>query len=130
MNLPVFTLALVALSLTACVTPQIAPDNHEDQLAALQQQIADLESSLLGSVKTACEVNTQEFAKELHQDLRAKLAKAEKAASRAKRKTKIVEKECKEVVAEKIVFGEVERVLFEDEEISLDARVDTGAEKS
>ena len=123
-----------SILLGACATPQNTL-LVEDELARLDTKIGGLEISLAERFESVCSNNLAQIERDLSTrlkvDLTKKLAEAEKAASRVKRDLKDLRAQCNtETLDDKLLLGAVEDVTFIDEEITLEARIDSGAETS
>jgi len=108
-----------SILLGACATPQNTL-LVEDELARLDTKIGGLEISLAERFESVCSNNLAQIERDLSTrlkvDLTKKLAEAEKAASRVKRDLKDLRAQCNTETL--------------DEEITLEARIDSGAETS
>lgn len=130
-NFPILCLLLL---LAAC---QTAPSKQtiELEVARLDAKLDTLESALITQFDTVCSNNLEQLEADISNRvggaLRRQLTEARKETQAATRKIKELEAQCEnDVLDEKIYLGEVEDVTFYNEEVTLEARIDTGAETS
>jgi hypothetical protein len=124
-------LLFLAAMLTACVPPPLPVAEEEDQFAKIQQQVKELEDALSARIDEACTATNEE--------LKQQLAEAQASAETARSRQQAAEKHCtavenKPVQArsgnDKVLLGGIEDILLVNEEVTIEARVDTGAETS
>lgn len=112
---------LVAL-LGACVTAPVDKPEELSQMQQVSDQIVELEKSLSKSFSQQCEQKIDTL-----NDTVDALRKAQKP-------TKVVEKCANKLSSKdlegKLLMGAVERVKLSKEDVSLEARIDTGADTS
>ncbi len=122
------------LGLSACLLTS-GGGAQTSEIASLNEKIDTLESSLVSRFESSCQHNIEQIETELGErlatDLKQEVAK-QKQLNRAKTKElKTLQTQCNtNGDDEKVIFGEVEDVTFIDEDLTLEARVDTGAETS
>lgn len=114
---------MLTLALAGCVsTPQ--PDTeaitrHDE----LKQRLENMEASLAGRFEASCDARLAELGTEI------------KKFEQVKETTKVVERCTTKPVAvpvtsNKLLMGEIEKVVFVKEDLTLTARIDTGADTS
>lgn len=122
--------SLILVTLSACVPPPL-PVEKEDHFGKLHQQVEELEGRLLTRIEEACT--------ETNQDLKQQLAEAKENAEEALSRQQAAEEHCKAVALEekpvravndKMLLGGIENIRLIKEDVTIEARVDTGAETS
>lgn len=129
-----FLILCLLLLLAAC---QTAPDEQiiQAEVTRLDAKLDTMESVLRTQIDTVCANNLAQIEADISSRvgvaLRRQLAESHKEVQTAKRKLKDLEAQCEtDVLDEKIYLGEVEDITFYNEEVTLEARIDTGAETS
>jgi hypothetical protein len=119
---------LLLLGMVACVTPPVQ-ENQDEHFAAISDQLTALEKNLHVSIESACQ--------QTQSDLRKRLESAEEQSRIARDRQQAAEKHCKAKPAKKsislpdrIIMGEIEDIRLVDEQITIEARIDTGVETS
>lgn len=130
-HLRIICLIACVLSLNACVTPP-SSNSVDQRFGEINENLARLEDSLNASITEVCTNNQQELREQLQAaELRAtKAVKEQRAAARKCKAQPSIKSEDVKVVNDKLLLGGVENLKLIDEDLTFEARVDTGAETS
>ena len=128
------SLLLLPILLSACATPQdLQP--LQQRLDEIDNRIVSADAQLVEKMQSVCAMNLRQIENHLDDELQAKLKKelraADKKIAAERERADRLEESCAAVAeSDKIIVGEVEDVVFVDEDMTIEARVDSGAQTS
>ena len=126
---------LIALTLlSGCAT---APDLQplQQRLDEIDNRMIAADAELAAKVESACSMNLSQIEERISDDYKAelkrKLRQADQAVAAERKRAERIEENCAATTeSDKVVLGEIEDIVFVDEDMTIEARIDSGAQTS
>ena len=127
---PLLMLMTLAV-LSGCVSNEKTPDRLAPEFDQISAKISKLDQSLTQQIVSHCQQDNEKLATQIATAISAQQSGSAKQKKAQSDTTKAcAEKDSRSEKDKKLVFGGIEKIAFVNEDMTFDARIDTGADTS